>query len=71
MAIAPTAADRVWMSHYCRQVRSGMSDNFSGIDLLKRDFTVSGGDDTDALARLESGVFEPVSAEADFRLDTV
>jgi len=48
-----------------------MSDNFSGIDLLKRDFTVSGGDDTDALARLESGVFEPVSAEADFRLDTV
>lgn len=48
-----------------------MSDDFSGVNLLKREFTVSSGDDADTLARLESGVFEPVSAEADFRLDTV
>ena len=48
-----------------------MRDDFSGVDLLKREFTGAGGDDADALTRLKSGVFEPMSAQADFRFDLV
>ena len=46
-----------------------MRDGFSGFDLLEREFAGPGGDDANALTRLEAGVFKPVSAEADFRLD--
>ncbi len=57
------------MSRYCRQLLSGMRGGCSGFDLLKREFAGAGRDDANALTRLESGVFEPVAAEADFRLD--
>ena len=59
------------MSHYCRWLRSGMRDDFSGVNLLKREFTGAGGDDANALTRLKSGVFEPMAAQADFRFDLV
>ena len=64
----PDAPD---LSRFTNGYRTDVALDFSGSDLLKREFTGAGGDDADALARLESGVFEPMAAQADFRLDLV
>jgi hypothetical protein len=46
-----------------------MSYDFSGFDLLECEFAGPGRDDANALTRLEAGVFKPIAAQADFRLD--